>query len=264
MGQAKQIITVGSLFAGIGGIELGLERAQHERYEFKTAWQVECDPYAQKVLVRHWPDCGRWDDVRTFPPSPAENWRVDLVCGGFPCQDISVAGRRSGLSGRRSGLFFDSVRIARLLRPQFIILENVARLLVGSMGTVLSALAEIGYHAEWECLPAAAFGADHQRDRVFLLAYPVQEQRQFFRSRESPSEKGQLWKISNPWRKERHQWIGESKRLRADSLRRAAESGILGMVDGLPAQLDRLGCLGNAVVPQVAQWIGERILEATE
>jgi DNA (cytosine-5)-methyltransferase 1 len=254
--NSRKKLTVGSLFAGIGGIELGLESTGG----FETRWQVECDPYAQKVLAKHWPDCGRWDDVRTFPPSPVEDWRIDVMCGGFPCQDISVAGRRRGLRGERSGLFFEAIRVARLLKPSFIILENVARLLVGSMGTILAELAESGYHAEWECLPACAFGADHQRDRVFVLAYPVREQRSFFRPCETTDESGKLWKTINPWCKERHKWLGQSKRLRADSLRRSVAAGVCGMADGVPAQLERLACLGNSVVPQVATWVGERIL----
>lgn len=159
-------MTFGSLFAGIGGFDLGFERAG-----MQCKWQVEIDPYCQKVLAKHWPDVRRHDDVRTFPPGDADEWRVDVICGGFPCQDISYAGYGAGLQGARSGLFFEIIRIVRILEPRFIVLENVAALLDRGMGSVLGSLAACGLDVEWECIPASALGLYHDRDRVFVCAY---------------------------------------------------------------------------------------------
>ena len=116
-------LTFGSLFAGIGGFDLGLERAG-----MRCEWQVEIDPYARAVLAKHWPEVRRWEDVRTFPPKEGE-WGVDVICGGFPCQDISVAGKGVGLAGARSGLWYEFARIIGEIRPRFVIVENVAALL---------------------------------------------------------------------------------------------------------------------------------------
>ena len=155
-------LTFGSLFAGVGGLDLGLERAG-----IKCRWQVEIDEYASRVLERHWPNVRRHDDVQTF----TDIEYVDIVCGGFPCQDVSNAGHRAGIDGERSGLFFELMRIVRDVGPRYVLLENVSALLVRGMDRVLSELAASGYDAEWEWLPASAFGAYHNRDRVFILAY---------------------------------------------------------------------------------------------
>jgi len=156
-------ITFGSLFAGIGGFDLGFERAG-----MQCKWQVEIDDYANKVLAKHWPKVHREKDIRECGSHNLE-W-VDVVAGGFPCQDISYAGRGAGLAGERSGLFFEAVRVVRELQPRFVVLENVAALLTRGMDRVLGTLAEIGYDAEWHCIPAAYVGAPHIRDRVFIVA----------------------------------------------------------------------------------------------
>jgi DNA (cytosine-5)-methyltransferase 1 len=202
-------VTFGSLFAGIGGMDLGLERAG-----MRCMWQVEIDDYARGILARHWPDVRRWDDVRTFPTDVANaerfsgeprrdardmgreartgqedgtqrqrdgkstddrgsTWHVDLVAGGFPCQDVSYAGKGAGLAGERSGLWYEFARIVRVLRPRYVLVENVAALLTRGLDAVLGTLASLGYDAEWHCLPAAAVGAPHIRDRVFVVAYAV-------------------------------------------------------------------------------------------
>lgn len=159
---------IGSLFAGIGGLELGIERAIPGA---SVAWQVEIDPFCRRVLERHWPQAVRHDDVCTFPTPTTE--RVDVICGGFPCQDLSVAGRGAGLDGTRSGLFFEYVRVVRALRPRVVVMENVAALLARGLGRVLGELAACGYDAEWDCIPASAVGAPHQRDRLFIVAHAV-------------------------------------------------------------------------------------------
>ncbi len=124
-------LTFGSLFAGIGGFDLGFERAGLE-----CKWQVEIDPYCQRVLAKHWPEVRRHDDIRTFPPDGSDEWRVDVICGGFPCQDISDAGKRAGIDGERSGLWAEYARILGAIRPRFAVVENVAALLDNGMGSV--------------------------------------------------------------------------------------------------------------------------------
>ena len=157
-------MTFGSLFAGIGGFDLGFERCG-----MQCKWQVEIDDYATRILERHWPDVHRQRDIRQCGRHNLE--RVDCIIGGFPCQDISYAGKGAGLEGERSGLFFEAVRLVRELRPRAVVLENVAGLLTRGLDRVLGTLAEIGFDAEWHCIPAAAVGAPHIRDRVFVLAY---------------------------------------------------------------------------------------------
>ncbi|HET9087151.1 MAG TPA: DNA cytosine methyltransferase [Acidobacteriaceae bacterium] len=156
--------TMGSLFAGIGGFDLGFERAG-----FEIAWQVEIDPYCRKVLERHFPHAKRFPDVREVGKHNLQP--VDVLCGGFPCQDISNAGKRAGIDGERSGLWGEYARIIGELRPRYVVVENVAALLGRGMGRVLGDLAALGYDAEWEIISAADVGAPHLRERVWIVAY---------------------------------------------------------------------------------------------
>ena len=172
----QRVVTVGSLFSGIGGIELGLERSSNEYARFKTVWQVEIDDYARRVLEKHWPDVRRWDDVRTFPAEPVDEWGCDLICGGFPCQDISYAGKGAGLSGERSGLWYEFARVVSVVRPRYVLVENVAALLTRGLGDVLGTLASLGYDAEWSVVSACSLGAPHTRERLFIVAYPNDSQ----------------------------------------------------------------------------------------
>src|SRR4051812_37023811 len=151
--------TMGSLFAGIGGFDLGFERAG-----FDTRWQIEIDDFCCDRLAAHWPNVPRFRDVRRVDGRQLEP--VTAICGGFPCQDISSAGRRLGLAGPRSGLWREFRRIVRELRPPIVVVENSAALIHPGrgMGGVLGDLAALGYDAEWDCLPIAAFGAPHIRD----------------------------------------------------------------------------------------------------
>jgi len=272
-------LTVGSLFAGIGGLELGLERAG-----MTVKWQVEIDEYCRQVLAKHWPDVPRWDDVCTFPPEDwtAEQLEVDLICGGFPCQDISTAGKGAGLEGERSGLFYEIIRIAGILRPRYLLLENVSALLARGLGAVLGELAQIGYDAQWHCIPAASVGAPHRRDRVFILAdtkgkrLPQREgsdtsgpgTHSGAGSNGSGLPAGVLphtngrgilfeglgWQQESlsAWRETcwRNQW--------------AVEPQVGRVADGIPRRVDRLRGLGNAVVPQVAEFIGRAIMEGAD
>jgi DNA-cytosine methyltransferase len=158
-------VKVGGLFSGIGGWELGLERAG-----FEIAWHCEADPFCRRVLEHHWPGVPCYDDVRTLRGCDVEP--VDVLCGGFPCQDLSLAGKGAGLDGARSGLWSEFARLIGELRPRYVLVENVSALLGRGLGRVLGDLAALGYDAEWDCLPASAFGAPHRRDRIWIVAYP--------------------------------------------------------------------------------------------
>ena len=154
--------TVGSLFAGIGGIDLGLERTGY----FRTAWVCERDPYCQRVLAKHWPDATVFDDVADIgEDTPA----VDVIAAGFPCQPVSHAGRRKAQDDER-WLWPHVERCVRVLRPRGVLLENVAGLFTAGFDDVIGGLAACGYDAEWDCIPAAAVGAPHLRERVFIIA----------------------------------------------------------------------------------------------
>ena len=157
------------LFSGIGGFSLGLERAGMETVAF-----CEIDKKARMVLKKHWPNVPIFEDVSqlTAEKLNEQEITVDVICGGFPCQDISLAGRGAGIEGKRSGLWSEFARLIGELRPQFAIVENVSALLNRGLDRVLGDLSEIGYDAEWHCIPASAVGAPHQRDRIWILAYP--------------------------------------------------------------------------------------------
>ena len=156
-------LSVGSLFSGIGGLDLGLERAGME-----VRWQVEIDPYCQRVLAKHWPNVTRYGDIKTIDWTEVEP--IDLVCGGFPCQPVSLAGKRRAQDDPR-WLWPEFARCLRVLRPRFALLENVPGLLSAGFGDVLGDLAALGYDAEWDCIPAAAVGAPHLRYRVVVVSY---------------------------------------------------------------------------------------------
>jgi len=160
-------IKIGSLFAGIGGFELGLERAIPGA---ETVWQVEQNQFCQKILKKHWPNAKIFDDVRTVNKNNLEP--VDIICGGFPCQDISIAGKQKGLDGEKSGLWFEMLRLISELRPRIAVLENVAAVTFRGLPDILGGLSEIGYDAEWQIISARQFGAPHLRKRWFCVAYP--------------------------------------------------------------------------------------------
>jgi DNA (cytosine-5)-methyltransferase 1 len=256
------MLTVGSLFSGIGGLDLGLERAG-----FKTAWQVEADPFRAAVLKKHWPDIPRWADIQEvdFATVP----RVDVLAGGFPCQNVSSAGDGTGLAGARSGLWREFSRAIRLVRPRVAIVENVAALLAAGrgMGEVLGDLAESRYDAEWDCIPACSVGAPHERDRVFIVAHahregredelrpeapgvPAPERARGERPAADPDGARQL----QPEGRQREGWGRPSH-----SAWWGTEPDVVRVVHGLPRGVDRgvrVEGLGLAVVPQVAEHVG--------
>jgi len=265
------MMTVGSLFAGIGGFDLGLERAGME-----VRWQVEIDPFCRKVLAKHWPGVKRYEDVREVGAHNLEP--VELICGGFPCQDISNAGKRAGIEGDRSGLWGEYARIIRELRPRYVLVENVAALLVRGIDVVLRDLAESGYDAEWDIISAAAVGAPHRRERVWIVAYPDHGQRagqaEEIRTGRDASHYGRedvgnsLLSIVEGLRparqQEPHGRRGEVEAKRSGNGAWeywAVEPDVVRVAHGVPRRVDRLRGLGNAVVPQVVEWIGRRIME---
>lgn len=154
------------LFSGIGGFSLGLERAG-----MKTVAFCEVDKKCQAVLKKHWPGVPIFDDVSNLKGEDIEE-TVDVICGGFPCQDISLAGKGAGLEGKRSGLWSEFKRLIEEIKPRYAIIENVSALRSRGLDQVLREISEIGYDAEWHCITASSIGAPHRRDRIWIVAYP--------------------------------------------------------------------------------------------
>jgi len=237
-------ITFGSLFSGIGGIDLGLERAG-----MRCVWQSEIDPYASRVLAKHWPDTPNLGDIRDIDWATVE--RTDVVAGGYPCQPFSIAGRHKGTDDPKH-LWPHFANCLRALRPRYAILENVSNHLTLGFGHVLADLAEIGYDTRWDCLPAAAVGAPHLRDRLFVIARLQRaEQRRPMADSNNARPRDPLqtgWDA--PWNggtdSGRTQW--------------AVEPDVGRVAYGVPARVDRLRGLGNSVVPQVAEHVGRIVM----
>lgn len=248
------MIRFGSLFSGIGGLDLGLERAG-----LSCAWQVESDDYARTILRKHWPSVPKWSDVRNVGAHCLE--RVELICGGFPCQDISQAGNGVGIEGERSGLWREFHRIVRELRPRLVLVENVPMLRQRGLGVVLGALASIGYDSEWDCVPAAAVGAPHRRDRIFIVASLADADRGGFQERRVPEPGGLECARGRIF-----DGCGAERELR-DAAERGrkwweTEPPVGRVANGIPGRVDRLRGLGNSVVPAVAEFIGRRLMAA--
>jgi DNA (cytosine-5)-methyltransferase 1 len=305
-------VRVLDLFSGIGGFSLGLERAG-----MRTVAFCEIDPYCRAVLRKHWPDVPCFSDVRdlhAYDVGP-----VDVICGGFPCQDISHAGRQAGLAGERSGLWSEYRRLIEECRPSWVVIENVSALRSNGLDQVLGEISALGYDAEWHCIPAAAVGAPHRRDRIWIVAYPSggtsRQDGQALSGERSggfPREAGErrTWGLGGgggspgdvahadssglegwnsgivqerPGEQPARQSgslpdaddqvqsdvpVDALPRLRLPELERygcgawVAEPDVGRVANGVPARVDRLRALGNAVVPQVVQAIGEAIMSA--
>lgn len=262
------------LFSGIGGFSLGLERSGY----FETVAFCEIEEYPRKVLARHWPEVPCYGDIRELNASrlAADGIAVDAICGGFPCQDISTAGKGAGIEGERSGLWTEYARLIGELRPRVVIVENVAALLGRGMGRVLGDLSEHGYDAEWSVIRASDLGAPHHRARLWMVAYPNSER--------EPQSQGCFGHL--------RRWVGDSckeapasdtnsidaqgkqscfadekKRpgqdtrqagpLRSSDRRQWSTEPDVGRVaNGVPSRSHRLKGLGNAVVPQIPELIG--------
>lgn len=255
------------LFSGIGGFSLGLERSGG----FKTVAFCEIDPFCRKVLNKHWPDVPIYEDVRRLTEERlvADGIAVDAICGGFPCQDISVAGKGAGLAGERSGLWKEYARLIGELRPRFAFVENVAALLGRGIGDVLGDLAALGYDAEWHCIPASYVGAPHIRYRVWIVAHSDSV-------RELQSQGSQ--QIKREWSCDGRETVADTMRQRLERYRNgesgdgeqrfsasgscwwAFEPAVGRMAHGVPYRVDRIKALGNAVVPQIPELIGRAVL----
>ena len=163
------------LFSGIGGFSLGLQNTGG----FETVAFCEIEPYCHRVLNKHWKDVPIYNDIKelTYDTLQADGIEPDVITGGFPCQDISVAGKQKGIIGERSSLWSEYARLIEDVRPKWAIIENVPTLRSKGLTLVLQNLSEIGYHAEWHCIPCSAIGGLHRRDRIWIIAYPLANSR---------------------------------------------------------------------------------------
>ena len=281
------------LFSGIGGFSLGLDRAGG----FETVAFCEIEPFPRKVLAKHWPEVPCYEDVTKLTGDilRRDGISVDVITGGFPCQDISVAGKQAGIGeGTRSGLWSEIVRLIGQLSPRYVIVENVAALLSGPseqrggwFGSILADLAQCGYDAEWENIPAAAVGAPHRRERVWIVAYP----------KRLATDQQLRTDVQRGWADQAKQvGLGSGSKNVADAyddhvrgqqpgsidaevrpgpIQRQARSLLAGsrgvwlpepdvgrVANGVSQRVDRLKGLGNAVVPQIPELIGRAIMQA--
>lgn len=252
------MLTIGSLFSGIGGLEMGLEWAGLG----PVRWQVERDEFCRRVLAKHWPDVKRYDDVCTIG---AALERVDLICGGFPCQDVSSAGKRAGLAGSRSGLWREFARIVGIIRPRWVVVENVASGATRWVDAVVRDLAEFGYASLPIPLSASDVGAPHKRERVFVVAYC----RDNGRAQLGKTDDCRSSRQHDEARRESHRRcapmgfppgpLGWSEQTETDD-----QPFVRRVADGLPARLDLFRALGNCVVPQCAEVIGHIVRELAQ
>lgn len=238
-----------SLFAGIGGIDLGLERTGG----FETVAMCELEKEAQATLRQRFPKAAIYDDVRTLTADQlrADGLKPNAIVGGFPCQDVSLAGGGAGLEGARSGLWSEFARLVGELRPSIVLVENVAALLGRGIERVLGDLAALGYDAEWHCIPASYAGARQLRDRVFIVAYP---QRDSIQGRKT---------VTQAWceKSRAEQLAGLVQPCSWPTVSGARDRGT---GHGVPRGIHRNKQLGNAVVPQIPELIGNAILSSLE
>lgn len=272
-------LTVLDLFSGIGGFSLGLERTGG----FETTAFCEIDPFCRKVLHKHWPGVLKFNDVKTLRPEKDD---YDVICGGFPCQDISVAGKQKGIDGERSGLWKEFHRIIKKVQPRWVIIENVANLRSKGLASVLKDLWKIGYDCEWHIISASSVNAPHLRERCWVIAYPnitaLREQSRgrvrkdgksttlFGQSCEEgatspsyPNGELRLWKSFTSQEETFGGWATTSLGINHWG---EVEPPVCGVDDGLSRKLDtprrsRLKALGNSVVPQIPELIGRAILD---
>jgi len=269
----------GSPFSGFGGLALGLQRAG-----MKCAWHVEKDQYCRRVLAKNWPDVERFIDVKDVGKHNLKP--VDLIAGGFPCQPHSYAGKRKGADDDRN-LWPEYFRIITELQPTWVIGENVLGIVTTILDQVLSDLESVGYEARPIIVPVCAFDAPHVRDRVFILAYSESARRNTWsdKSNTKYDEKGSARKSEFARSDTRNakvsanasiQGLQERQAQKDTSLRSAqrtnmvirgearewpVEPGVGRVANGIPHRVERLKGLGNAVVPQVAEWLGKLIME---
>ena len=282
-------------FSGIGGFSYAAEKLVGG---FETTQFIEIDPYCQKVLNKHWPNVPIHDDITTFT---AEPFQFDAICGGFPCQDISVAGRKEGITKEsRSGLFYELIRVIRLVRPKFIVLENVAAILNNGLDIVLGELSEAGYDAEWSIISASSLGACHRRSRWWLVAYPTSDpdsigcgggnsercsvqERKLLQREQTGSEMGSEaercsintsypdskrlqglrgeYELQESCKERTFTWRNSGITLNPNWKGYKSKPTLCRGDDGLRNRVDRLKALGNSVVPQCAAMPLQRVLD---
>ena len=307
------------LFSGIGGFSIGLERAG-----MRTVAFCETEPFCRAVLAKHWPGVPCYEDVRTLTADrlARDGISVDVICGGFPCQDISHAGKGAGLAGERSGLWYEFHRLIEEIKPRYAIIENVSALRSRGLDAVLGSLAAIGYDAEWHCIPASAVGAPHRRDRIWITAYrnaDNESQSIIAIDDEASRMQGDVADANSSleanggkcsdfasqsigWRNDGTRGNINARevslrgaRINPEIMADAYEQGLEGwngnimqecscelsagpgrsrwvsefwsvepgmgrVADGIPARMDRLKALGNAVVPQIPEIIGKAVM----
>ena len=297
-------MTFGSLFTGIGGFDLGFEKAG-----MKCLWQVEIDKSCTQTLNKHWGGVAKYGDIVDVGRSSLK--RVDVVCGGFPCQDVSIAGRRAGLDGERSGLWFEFARVIEEMRPEWVVIENVPGLLSSNKGrdfaTIIGRLAELGYGFAWRVLDSKNFGVAQRRRRVFIVGHsggscapPTtvlfepeslsgdiakgRQERQIAptlsasgagtsRTKARGSEDRHAIAIANTIltrEGQRHDPTSETYITHGDIVRRLTPlecERLQGFPDNWTAghsDTARYRMIGNAVTVNVAEWIGKRIMQMKE
>lgn len=233
-------LTHGSLFSGIGGFELGAEYAG-----INTLWNCEYEQYNLDILKKNFPNTKQYKNIIGMEIPQY----VDIISGGFPCQDISIANTNAdGIKGKRSGLWSEMFRIIRMVRPKYVIIENSPMLLVRGFEQVLCDLSQIGYNAEWQTLSAETFGYSHKRERLYCIAYPdsigwyEKEIQTSIFNQKIPKASGREFSRAIGW-----------------AIQHKDNSEILRNDDGVPFVVDRIKACGNAVVPGVARYLFECI-----
>ena len=283
------MLRVLDIFAGIGGFSLGLHRASKN---FNTEAFVECDPFCQAVLRKRFPGTRIYDDVTKFT---AEEKSFEVICGGFPCQDISSAGRQAGIEGEQSGLWKEYKRLIEEIRPNYAIIENVANLRSKGLIVVLKDLWSIGYDAEWAVVGASEIGAYHRRDRTWIVAYPAGQglegagkgkkrrkakrpsplSRIFFKKKKVTNSSRKRLEIRGPkleraplpplidtsryWEEVKPPLCGVGNGFSSGIYKDYNEKRFKDLISN--ERKSRLKALGNAVVPQIVEIIGRRIIE---
>lgn len=270
-------IRLGSAFSGIGGFELGLHWAIPN---LETVWQVEQNPFCRRVLAKHWPNAQRFDDIKTISSPDLET--IDILAAGFPCQNLSIAGKRGGIHAEKSGLFWELWRLLREFRDDgravpIVLLENVSAITFSGIGHVLGALSEIGYNVEWFDLRASDFGAPHRRERIFFVCYRADPNRQGQPDRAEHAEtlerastnpdsgrESRFAHKTQPAQWKTYKMFGRDDCIESPSYdwkKIPFESLLCPVVDGIPYRVAKLKALGNAIVPQCTEWIGQRLID---
>ena len=232
-------LTFGSLFTGIGGLDLGFEQAG-----LKCVFQIEQNEDCMTALKYHWPAVPKFKDVRSFCGNEVPQ-HPKVLAGGFPCQDLSVAGFNKGLEGERSKLWYEFLRIIRVYLPRYVVIENVSALINRGLPAVLGGLSKIGYDAEWQIIKASDFALPHSRERLFIVAYSHTELRR----------QCKRLGIEQDWETE----VFKSSYRQCDTVRVQAADRFVGVDDGVSRRVyEKAVCgIGNAVAVPVAKWIGE-------